>query len=142
MLRPRAKIRSIDMAVALIKLSVLIASCPLAGGTTDPPSMRCSFQTPPPCNIAHRKFGNECNFYVFSCKQQKSPFRHSTRPFIHTQEKELIDFEVKRWHLPLFKTRTLAMAAHRAFSAATSVRQMKTSCCQMRNAKQSICLSV
>lgn len=73
--------------------------------------------------------------YIFSCKQQKTPFRHFTRPFIRTQEKELIDFEVKRWHLLLFKTRTLDTLIRHAFSSATSVLQMKTSCCQMRNAK-------
>ncbi|KAI4572002.1 hypothetical protein MJG53_014108 [Ovis ammon polii x Ovis aries] len=61
------------------------------------------------------KFGNEHGFSVLRCKQQKSPCRHSPRPFIHTQEKEVIDFEVRCWHLLLFKTRTLAAAIHRAF---------------------------
>lgn len=104
------------------------------------PRKRFFFQTPPFIKtstfvISCRKFGNECGFYVFSCKQQKSPCRRSRRPFIHAQEKELIDFEVKCWHLLLFKTRTLATVIHHAFSIATSVQQMKTSCCQMRNAK-------
>jgi hypothetical protein len=95
---------------------------------------------PPPQrmpNICYflQNFGNECGFYVFSCKQQKSPFGRSTRPFIHTQEKDLIDLEVQRWHLLLFKTRTLVSVIRHAFSIATSVRQMKTSCCRMRNAK-------
>lgn len=68
-------------------------------------------------------------------KSRNPPSGNSTRPFIHTQEKELIDFEVKCWHLLLFKTRTLATVIHHVFSLATSVRQMKASCCQMRNAK-------
>lgn len=85
--------------------------------------------------ISCRNFGNECGLSVFSCVQQKSPCRRSPRPFIHTQEKELIDFEVQCWHLLLFKTRTLATVIHHAFSIATRVRQMKASCCRMRNAK-------
>lgn len=139
-LRPCARIRSIDTVIALIKLSVLTYSSLAPGSPVVPPSLRCFLRTPPSIKlptfvIPCRKFGNECSLYVFSCKQLKSPFRHSARPFIHTQEKELIDFEVKCWHLLLFKTRTSAPVIHRALPVATSVRQMKTSCCQMRNAK-------
>lgn len=57
---------------------------------------------------------------VFSAvKSRHPPFGRSPRPFIHTQEEELIDFEVQCWHLLLFKTRTLAPAVHGALSAAT-----------------------
>lgn len=129
------------MVIALIGLSVLIASCPVLGNTTTLPSPRTLLANTSLWKMTHGLLllAESLVMNVASVssagKSRNPPSGNSTGPFIRTREKELIDFEVKCWHLLLFKTGTLATVILHVFSLATSVWQMKASCSQMRNAK-------